>query len=203
MEDSIVNWLNENTHQKLEDLRLKIWELQKQLTKYGFDERRDLESYKVSDIKRLLNRLNDKREAIELINRIVSLTEEFYKTLYGTVNMEILNIDTDTPEKRTLMLKKWLCGSSKKVEQKLIKTTFSEVVEKIIDIINKCENLDECVKKVILYLREKYRRDYDRYRIVEYLYKRIGITPNLNYEKGSLDENVRVLVTYIKRNREG
>jgi hypothetical protein len=112
--------------------------------------------------------------------------------------MEILEVDTDTPERKILMLKECLVGTLNKPRQRPIRTKFAEGVNKIIDIIKSCENLEECVEKVIVSLEKTYKREYDKYRVIEYLWKVANMGKKLEFKEGSLKNNIRLLIVHIK-----
>jgi hypothetical protein len=71
-------------------------------------------------------------------------------------------------------------------------------VEKIIDIIKSCENLEECAERVITSLDKTYKREYDKYRVIEYLWEAANIGKKLEFEKDLLRDNIKLLVAHFK-----
>ena len=187
----------------LEDLRLRIRGIEKELSKYGFDPRRGIESYKISELKKLLDASGNNRRAVEeLLLRLIEMQETLYKKLYELASLREINVDTDTPEKRLIAIKEWLLGGKVNARQPCTGTSrFSQAVLKVLDAIGESSEDDARKKRILEMLRRMYKRDYDRYRVLRFILStcmEVGIiddTPLKRAEDVSLEELVKDLPT--------
>ncbi|MEM3806160.1 MAG: hypothetical protein QXU60_04515 [Sulfolobales archaeon] len=93
------------------ELRRRIRELEKALSAYGFDCRRGIETYKVSEIKRILREAGPREgEARVILRELVEAQLALYRELYSMVGAREIVVDSDTPERRVKEIKEWLEG---------------------------------------------------------------------------------------------
>ena len=150
------------TTERLEGLRLRIRELEERLASFGFDPRRGIESYGVGELKRLVARSPRPEEAKNLLMELIEAQEQLYKELYEAGGMKEMDVDTDTPEKRLLLIKKWLLGEE---EERVVRPPrFCFVVKKVLDEAEKGS-----IEGVLDALKGGYKRDYDRHRVLRFL----------------------------------
>jgi len=158
---------NTSITEKLEKLREEILSIEKKLAEYGFEPRRGIESYKISELRDLIARAgSSKNEVKKLIVKLVELQEKLYRELYQSAGLKELKIDTDTPEKRLLIIKEWLL-TGKVNTTTPSQTRFKVALRKIIEILKECDS--DCKEKILDALKTTYKRDYDRYRVLKFL----------------------------------
>ena len=162
----IVVKCNELIIERLEGLRKKIYKVEKKLVKYGFDLRRGVESYRINELRKLLERSGDKEKAKALLMQLVNLQEQLYLELYRLVGLKHLNVDTDTPEKRLTMIKEWLLTGKTSPAQPR-KSRFKQALKAVTKSLEECD--ENCVAKIEEALRSVYKRDYDRYRVAKWI----------------------------------
>ncbi|RLI82952.1 hypothetical protein DRP04_02705 [Archaeoglobales archaeon] len=163
------NTLNQMS-EALEDIRLQIHAIERELSKYGFDLRRGIESYKVSEIKKIINNSKNPHEVKKILLKLVGVQEKLYEELYKFAGLKDLDVDTDTPEGRLLTIKEWLTsGKTTNHTNTPATSKFSEAILKILEIIERYEDSNICADKIVLSLNEIYKRDYDRHRVLKYL----------------------------------
>jgi hypothetical protein len=154
--------------EKLDTIRKEILNLEIELSKYGFDPRRGIESYSISEIKSLLQRSGSKCTRVrELLTKLVETQERLYRELYNLAGLRDLNIDTETPEKNTARIKKWLLTEELPTPAHGGSTKFRYAIDEIVRILRECET--ECGDRILEVLMRVYKRDYDRYRVIRYL----------------------------------
>jgi len=149
--------------ERLEELRKQIYKVEKSLSKYGFDPRRGIESYKVSELRELISRSRNTKEVKQLLLTLIELQEQLYLKLYRLAGLRRMNVDTDTPEKKLMTIKEWLItGRANSVQVAISK--FEKALSMVANVLETCSNsCEEEIKKV---LQTVYKRDYDRYRVV-------------------------------------
>lgn len=161
-----MNGNDEIVTERLEPLREEIYRLERELAELGFDIKRGVESYKVSELKRLLAKTKDREKAKALLLELVKLHERLYLELYNLAGLKRLNVDTDTPEKRLMVIKEWLL-TGKVNSTGLQENKFKVALKDIAEVLERCQ--DDCVSKVHNVLLTTYKRDYDRYRVVRWI----------------------------------
>lgn len=150
--------------ERLDALRREILNLEIELAKYGFDPRRGIESYSVSEIKDLLERAGSNYpEVKELLIKLVETQERLYKELYSFAGLKELNVDTETPEKNVMKIKEWLLAG--KAPARDNSTKFKHAIEEVTKALQKCHA--NCGSRVLEVLVRIYKRDYDRYRVIK------------------------------------
>jgi hypothetical protein len=67
---------------KLERLRKEIWALEKELKRYGFDEKKGLEVYERNELKEMLKIFSDeeKERVMSLLRRLLKVQLRLYRT---------------------------------------------------------------------------------------------------------------------------
>jgi hypothetical protein len=155
--------------EKLDRLREEILKLERELSKYSFDPRRGIESYSMSEIEKLLKRAGPNYVRIkELLYELVCAQEKLYRELYSSAGLRELNVDTETPEKNLIRLKRWLlAGRDVEALPANNVTKFDQVLRGIARILRRCQ--DNCVDEILIALKSMYKRDYDRYRVVKHI----------------------------------
>jgi hypothetical protein len=161
-----MNGDDELVTEKLEPLRERIYKLERELAELGFDIKRGVESYKVSELKRLLAKTRDKEKAKALLLELVNLHEQLYLELYNLAGLKRLNVDTDTPEKRLMIIKEWLL-TGKVNSAGAQKNKFKGALKNIAEALERCQ--DDCVSRIQDVLLTAYKRDYDRYRVARWI----------------------------------
>jgi len=158
----------------LENLRAQIRAVEKELSKYGFDVRRGIESYRINEIKGIMNNAKNPDDVRKLLAELIELQERLYKSLYELSGLKELSIDTDTPEGKMLTIKEWLMsGSVKNRGNAATSSKFFKAVVEVLEILEERGdvNVDEplCRGKIVSVLNKAYKRDYDRHRVLKYL----------------------------------
>jgi hypothetical protein len=155
--------------EKLDRLREEILKLEMELSKYGFDPRRGIESYSMSEIKQLLKRAGSNYVRVkELLYELACAQEKLYRELYSLAGLRELNVDTETPEKNLMRLKRWLlAGRDVEAPPANNVTKFDRALGEIAGILRRCQ--DNCVGEILNALKSMYKRDYDRYRVVKHI----------------------------------
>jgi hypothetical protein len=147
-----------------ERLRRKVWRLERKLTLYGFDKRRGIETYKISEIEKVLKALSQKdaKNAKKLLKALVKVQQTLYDELYKIAGATELSVDTHMPESKLKEIKAWLEGLKKgrKVDKR-----FAEAVREVLKTIKHGGDA-EALASVLLRL---YKRDYDRFRVLDFL----------------------------------
>jgi len=175
---------------ELEELRLRIFGLEKDLKKFGLDPRRGVESYRPGEIKKLVYCSQNPKQVIDTLSQVLSLQEELYRKLYGLTNAAPLNVDTDVPEKNLLAIKQALTSTRKRRSSS--STKFAIAVKEVLEILQKHEQNEKLEELIISTLAKIYKRDYDRCRILTYLLERLGA-------KTSGHESLATLVKMLVR----
>ena len=152
--------------ERLEELREQIYLVEKSLSKYGFDPRRGIESYKVSELKALISRSGNGEEVRKLLMKLVELKERLYLELYRQAGLKQINVDTDTPEKRLMAIKVWL-ATGKTDSERSTRSEPRDVLRGVADALERCGSSNDCKEKIMDLLRASYKRDYDRHRVVK------------------------------------
>jgi hypothetical protein len=183
----------------LDKLREEILRLERELGRFGYDPRRGIESYSISELKDLIERSGPGRSRVrELLVKIVTAQEELYRELYRLASLKELNVDTETPEKDILRLKKWLLtGEAPTSPSNAVRprTKFEQAVEAVVGILRACQ--ENCEDRVLDALKGIYKRDYDRYRVMKRVLEvcaEMGYAADLSkLEPGSLRNVARLL----------
>jgi hypothetical protein len=153
----------------LDKLREEILRLERELGRFGHDPRRGIESCSISELKDLIEKSGSERSRVrELLVKLVTAQEELYRELYRLAGLKELNVDTETPERNILRLKKWLLtGEAPSSPSNVVrsKTRFEHAVEAIVEIFRTCQ--ENCEDRVLEALKGIYKRDYDRYRVMK------------------------------------
>lgn len=149
---------------ELERLRKKILEMEKELSTYGFDRRRGVETYKVSEIKRILGRIPP-RDAAAVRKKLIEIVDTqrvFYRELYRRAGVAEIHVDTEMPERNLEEIGKWLGGDQVRRESV---NKFSGVIVDVLEALSRGKD----VGAVIRILKRAYKRDYDRYRVLDFI----------------------------------
>jgi len=182
--------------ERLDELREEILKLERELNKFGYDPRIGIESRKVSELKELIERAGSEREKVkEMLAKLVETQEKLYKELYRSAGLKELNVDTETPEKNLVKIKKWLLGEGESPMPSGV-TKFKQALEEIARALQTCRESRE--GEILSTLRRIYKRDYDRYRMVRYVLETCAELGGLDGEVGdltahSLESAVRLL----------
>ena len=184
----------------LEDLRQKIYEIEKKLIDFNFDPHRGIETYKPSEIKVLLRKSKQSSELIRLLKEAITLQTEFYRRLYLLTNTKNIDVDTDSPEKNILRIRNVLEHDARD-QSSIIKIPKSKkVISAIKEILGESKDSERCFNEIIHIIKKEYKRDYDRFRVLELLLSEMGC----NVAKSTLCEYVRLLIDlFSKENKEG
>lgn len=150
--------------ENLEELRERLLTIEKELAKYGFDPRRGLESYRVSELRELIVRTGRGEEAKRLLLELVRLQKELYRRLYEQAGLKELRVDTDTPEKRLLAIEAWLVQGKANSVSNMQQSKLVQALSSIATTLTICK--DDCPNQLASVLNNVYKRDYDRYRIL-------------------------------------
>jgi len=176
------------------ELRRKVRELERALAKYGFDERRGIETYKVSEIKKLLLRTGSRKQVMKTLKELIETQEKLYQELYRIADVREIAVDTDTPEKRLKEIKDWLEGRRENKAENL----FPKAVLKVLGMVKRGERADA----VLQALRELYKRDYDRFRVVEFILSLCNELEGKRTERTgreSLEELVELMLSRVSK----
>lgn len=156
------------TSPELENLRSQILDIERKLSELGMNPRRGLESYSINELKKIFRNIKDKEKLKKLLLELIELQERLYHTLYTLAGLKELNVDTDIPERKLLLIKKWvLTGES---SERLRLTSESKqlvAIKGLADLLASVEDDEECLRRVESLLRNVYKRDYDRYRVLK------------------------------------
>jgi len=189
--------------ERLEELRKQIYEVEKSLSKYGFDPRRGIESYKVSELRELTSRSQNADEVKRLLLKLIELQELLYLELYRMAGLKRMNVDTDTPEKRLMTIKEWLIAGRANSIIRVAKSKFKEALSMVANVLETCN--DNCKEEIKNVLQRVYKRDYDRYRVVRQVlelctsYGNVGKEILEGIESESLDNLADKLVECAKK----
>jgi hypothetical protein len=188
----------------LDKLREEILRLERELGMFGYDPRRGVESYSISELKDLIERSGPNRSRVrELLVKLVTVQEELYMELYRLAGLKELNVDTETPEKNILRLKKWLLTGEAHTSPSNAtrsRTKFEQAVETIVEILKTCQ--ENCEDRVLDALKGIYKRDYDRYRVMKHVLEvcaEIGYAVDLSKLEPSSLRNVARLICKCSR----
>ncbi len=164
----------ERSFEAVDKLRKRIQELEKKLAPYGFDERRGIETYKVSEIKKTLKMLpqKDAEDAKNLLRDLVKIQQTLYHELYKAAEVAEIATDTHMPEKKLEEIKEWLDGPKK--GRNKASDRFAKAVREVIRAMKRGESTEF----LAMTLTKLYKRDYDRFRILDFvasIFKEMGI----------------------------
>jgi hypothetical protein len=143
-------------------LREKIRTLEKSLREYGFNDRRGIETWKIGELKDMFRKMRNQERVREILKELVEIQETLYLELYRLSGAKEIIVDTDTPEKRLKEIKAWLQGQKNNRKPKGL---FAEAVRTVLENIEK--NKDPTL--IIEILTHIYQRDYDRFRVLDFL----------------------------------
>jgi hypothetical protein len=148
-----------------EQLRREVWRLERELTLYGFDNKRGIETYNISEIKKVLKALSQKdaKDAKKLLRDLVRVQRTLYDELYKMAGATEMSVDTHMPESKLREIEAWLEGPQKgrhKVEMR-----FAEAVMEVLKTIKRGRDA-EALTGILLRL---YKRNYDRFRVLDFL----------------------------------
>ena len=183
----------------LEKLREQIYEMEKELSIYGYDPHRGIESYSIAEIKKLISKSPNPLAFKESLKKLIEMQETLYRELYKLSGAEEISVDTDTPERRLRHIKSWLEGRNTIGQQpsKRIQffTTLAEIVER-------CTTRKVCKEEILQALNKTYKRDYDRYRILVKLLSILDPNSTVNDLGTSIDKLVEKLLDILLSNRQ-
>ncbi|MGC8988434.1 hypothetical protein, partial [Infirmifilum sp.] len=158
---------------RVDHLRSRIRALEGELSKYGFDQRRGIETYKRSEIRGLLRGAGPRAERVRaLLKELVETQEDLYQELYRAAGAREIAVDTDTPEMKLREIKNWLEGRREHQEES--GNTFTKAVDEVLRAVEEGGGADAVVGT----LTELYKRDYDRFRVLDFILmacRRLGI----------------------------
>jgi hypothetical protein len=147
----------------VDELREKIRTLERSLRTHGFNDRRGIETWKIGELKDMLSKMGNSEKVKEILKELVETQEILYLELYRLSGAKEIMVDTDTPEKKLKEIKAWLQGQKK--NNKKPKGLFVKAVSMVLEDIEKNKN----TTFIIGTLNQVYQRDYDRFRVLEFL----------------------------------
>jgi hypothetical protein len=165
--------------ERLDKLREEIYRLERELAGFGYDPRRGIESYSVSELRELIERAGPKRPFLEeSLIRLIDAQTELYKELYRLAGFKELDVDTEIPEKNLMRLKEWI-STGGAAPGFGAPTKFEQALKEIAEVLrSRQEGYGDGALRV---LRRVYKRDYDRYRAMKRI---LGICAELGcYDK--------------------
>ncbi len=179
----------------LENLRREIYNYEHQLEKHGFNSRRGIETYKISEINKIINNSQKSEQILNLIKIIITTQEALYRELYNSVGMKEMNVDTSSPEKSISLIKEKII--EKKSSPKTVKknTKMKTSIEQILQQIEIDKDIHECANKIITILKRTYQRTYDHQRVLRYL---LDFLPE-KYHTGYSDKSILELASIFVR----
>ena len=163
------------SNETLENLRIKIWNLEEKLSYYGFQRERGIETYSRRELQKILTLLppSRRKEALNIISNLIDIQETLYQTLYALAGATeiVKSVDTDTPEIRLQKLREWIdnykSGSkSLKKRPKENMKSFSVWVKKTLYLCIKAKNDPNIVDNIEEILKKAYKRKYDQFRVL-------------------------------------
>jgi len=176
----------------VDELRKKIRELEKALSSYGFDSRRGIETYKVSEIKNILRRAGTREGDVrKTLRELVKVQQILYRELYRTAGAKEMVVDTDMPEKRVKEIEEWLEGCKENRGRRT--NLFAMTVNEVLSMVGEGKDAGSIMEL----LARSYKRDYDRFRILNFLMElceELGVKVK---RPGTLDELTNVTVAQI------
>ncbi|MEM4847519.1 MAG: hypothetical protein QW794_07170 [Thermosphaera sp.] len=153
----------------IDELRRKIRKLEEALSAYGFDCRRGIEAYKISEIKRILREAGVREgDARAILRELVEAQLALYRELYSAAGAREIVVDSDVPEKRVKEIKEWLEGRREKRGERV--NLFAKTVYEVLNIVERNKDADSVVEL----LARSYKRDYDRFRVLYFLIELCG-----------------------------
>jgi hypothetical protein len=187
--------ISETDQKRLDALRDQIRSAETDLVEFGFDARRGIETYSRSDLQRLITRSRDQGRVRSALRKVVELQEQLYRELYALSGTKELGIDTDTPEKALLLVKRTL--EMKRREPSEIDSKLQETVKMILAAFEADMPEDDRRKAVMSALTKSYRRDYDRNRVLNLVLTKLKISTGTS-SLSSLEELASLLVKRAK-----
>jgi hypothetical protein len=184
-----------NAFTRVDELREKIRRLERVLAGYGFNDRRGIETWKISEIKNVLRKTRSPEKVKETLKELVETQEILYRELYRIAGAKEIVVDTDTPEKRLKEIKEWLEGRRKKNGK--TEGLFEKAVHKVLKSIEEDMNPSSAVEA----LNRLYKRDYDRFRVLEFvlsLCKEIDVNIERSTQQ-DLSEIAKVVVFHVSK----
>ncbi|MEM1695134.1 MAG: hypothetical protein QXQ90_00900, partial [Desulfurococcaceae archaeon] len=158
----------------------------------GFDCRRGIEAYKISEIKRILREAGVREgDARAILRELVEAQLALYRELYSAAGAREIVVDSDVPEKRVKEIKEWLEGRRERRSERV--NLFAKTVYEVLNIVERNKDADSVVEL----LARSYKRDYDRFRVLYFLIELCG---GFNVEAGryeNLDELAKVTVDRV------
>lgn len=177
----------------MDDLRRKVRELEKTLSSYGFDERRGIETYKVSEVKKVLQRAGTREdEARRILKELIEVQLTLYRELYRVAGIRDIVVDTDMPEKKVKEIGDWLEGGRKE-NRGGNAGLFARTVNDVLNMIKESKD----ASSVMELLTASYKRDYDRFRVLEFLAElceELGVKVK---RPKNLDELANTTITHV------
>jgi hypothetical protein len=171
--------------ERLDGLREEVLRLEQELGSFGYDPRVGIESRTISELRELMESAGPQRQKVrETLLKLIEVQERLYKELYRLAGSKEQNVDTETPERNLMALKKWLLtgeatpafGGTTKFKQAL------NEVARILQTFQK-----DRAKEILNALRRIYKRDYDRYRVVRCVLEACAKLGGLNREVSDLE----------------
>lgn len=147
----------------INELREKIRMLERSLAEYGFDYRRGIETWKISELKKMLFKAGGSGRVKEILKELVETQETLYYELYQLAGAKEIAVDTDTPEKRLKEIKSWLEGRQRNEGNR--KGLFAKAVREVLESFER----NETPVSVVETLNHIYKRDYDRFRVLKFV----------------------------------
>jgi len=197
---SVNPYEDKEISEKLDKLREEVLKLERELGKYGYDPRRGIESYSISELKDMIKKAGSEHAKVrDLLAKLVETQKKLYRELYNAAGLRELNVDTETPEKNLLKIEEWLLMSRENLVNHDI-TKFEKILGEIAKILGNCQ--ENCETEILGVLRKVYKRDYDRYRVIKYVIEtcgRLGIYEEKEIETLSLKDAVNLIVRCAKK----
>lgn len=153
----------ENKFSCIDELRERIRKLEKILAEYGFNQRRGIETCKVSEIKSAVHKARSQEKVKQILKELVETQEILYRELYRIAGAKEIIVDTDTPEKKLKEIKDWLEG--RRENQRNTKNLFRKAVYRVLKSVEEGVN----PSLVLSELSVIYKRDYDRFRVLDFI----------------------------------
>ena len=196
----------------LEAVREKIYTLEKELTRYGFDPQRGLETYSVGELKELLRKSENPNEFIKMLKIVIDLQAQFYKLLYQKCGFKELRIDTEMPEKNIVKIKEWLerqANKKKKSEKTDTRASkFDALLAYLMRMLKHEKDSARIAETFYNVLETTYKRTYDVHMFADFVISiyqdytnDVSLVEKIKTEKDYTKKAIKLVVTKLIEDR--